>query len=121
MGFFDAFKQVAAEGPGRVNMIFLKEVTEAMATMNEASRNRVLVAFCEKRNEQRNRLSNMSTDGILKTARGFQVAGNKLKKASPVDGYPLLMVGLWLESGYRPGIDAATVNEYLDAMMPPDE
>jgi hypothetical protein len=35
-------------------------------------------------------------------------------RTTPVEGYPLLLVGMWLESGYRPGRPAAEVHLFLD-------
>ncbi len=116
MGIFDSFKQAKAESPGRVMMIFLKDAVPAMASMNDAMREQILRDFCGKRENLLPRLSNMTIEGLLKTSKDFTVAGNRLKRAAPLDGYPLLLTGMWLESRYRPGEDAASVHKYLNAL-----
>ena len=119
MGLFDSIKQAVAESPGRVSKIFLEEAQQAMNQMSEADRRRVLSAFLDKRGETWKRVSNMTVEGGLKMAREFQVAGNKLKKSAPIEGYPLLLVGLWLETYYRPGVDAYEVHDYLACLTVP--
>lgn len=116
MGLFDLFKQASAESAGRVMMMFLQDAEQNMAAMTPVMRNQIVADFCEKRESLIPRLANMTTDGLLKTGKDFQVAGNKLKKAAPIEGYPLLLVGMWLESANRPGIDAARVHSHLDDM-----
>ena len=119
MGLFDSIKQAVAESPGRVSKIFLEEAQQAMNQMSETNRRRVLLAFLDKRDEVSGKISNMTEDGGLRMAREFQVAGNKLKKSSPLEGYPLLLVGLWLETYYRPGVDAYEVYDYLACLTVP--
>jgi len=114
MGIFDSFKQANAESPGRVMMSQLRNAQQEMASMSERVRGQVVMDFREKRKSIISRLSNMTKEGILKTGKDFQVAGNKLRRTVPVEGYPLLLVGMWLESGYRPGMDAAAVHKFLD-------
>ena len=114
MGLFDAFKQVHAEGPGRVMMIQLNKAKSSMASMSESTRGQVLMDFTDKREDLLKRLVNMTPEGELKTGLDLQVAGNRLLKTAPLEGYPLLLVGMWLESGRRPGAEAYTVHNFLD-------
>lgn len=114
MGFFNDLKQTLAESPGRVSKIFLNDYLQAATCMSESMRAQILAGYCEKRESMLPRLSNMTVEGVLKAARNFQIAGNKLKDSTPTEGYPLLLVGIWLECACRPGIDAATVHQYLD-------
>jgi hypothetical protein len=116
MGIFDSFKQANAESPGRVMMMQLQSAQQKMGIMNEAMRGQVLADFFHRRENIIPRLSNMTTEGAQKTGKDFQIAGNKLIRTSPVDGYPLLLVGMWLESGYRPGESAAAVHHFLDTV-----
>jgi len=116
MGFFDSLRQASSESPGRVMKIFLKSAIPEIALMNNSTRGDVLRKFCEKREGLLSELSNMTIEGVLKTSKNFTVAGNRLKKTAPVEGYPLLLTGLWLESRYRPGPDAAEVQSYLDEL-----
>ena len=114
MGLFDAFKQVQAEGPGRVMMIQLNKAKTSMSSMNETMRGKVLLDFTDKREGLLMRLVNMTPDGEVKAGLDLQVAGNRLLKSAPLEGYPLLLVGMWLESGRRPGAEAYTVHNFLD-------
>jgi len=114
MGLFDSFKQASAESPGRVMLIQLETARERMAAMTDAIQEQILADFFQKREKILTRLSNMTTEGILKTGKDLQIAGNKLIRTIPVEGYPLLLVGMWLESGYRPGRPAAEVHHFLD-------
>lgn len=95
-------------------MIFLTDAERAMASMSGNLRGQILRDFCGKREALLPRISNMTTEGLLKTSRDLTVAGNKLKKTTPLDGYPLLLTGMWLESRYRPGQNSAIVHETLD-------
>lgn len=114
MGLFDAFRQVHAESPGRVMMIQLNNAKSGMASMSESVRGQVLFDFTDKREELLGRLVNMTPEGELKTGSDLQLAGNRLLKTAPLEGYPLLLAGLWLESGRRPGPQAYTVHKFLD-------
>lgn len=114
MGIFDSFKQASAESPGRVMLIQLETAKKKMEGMSDAIQNQILADFFQKRETIIPRLSNMTTEGILKTGKDLQIAGNKLIRSIPVEGYPLLLVGIWLESGYRPGTPAAEVHYFLD-------
>jgi len=114
MGLFDSLRQVAAESAGRVMMQFYKGAREEMAAMNESVRNKIVTSYCAKREDLILGLSNMTEDGIRKTGQDYQKAGNKLKRTSPAEGLPLLLLGLWLESSARPGPDAANVFLMLD-------
>jgi hypothetical protein len=114
MGLFDSFKQAAAESPGRVMVIQLDTAREKIGVMSDAIQEQILADFFQKRENIIARLSNMTNEGILKTGKDLQIAGNKLIRTIPVDGYPLLLVGMWLESGYRPGRPPAEVHLFLD-------
>lgn len=116
MGLFDSFRQASAESAGRVMVGQLEAAKQKMELMTYAMRDQVLADFCQKRENIIPRLSNMTTDGVLKTGIDFQIAGNKLIRTVPVEGYPLLLVGMWLESGYRPGAPAAAVHHLLDTV-----
>jgi len=114
MGLFDSFKQSAAESPGRVMLFQLESAREKMGLMTAATQEKILTDFFQKRESIISRLPNMTNDGILKTGKDLQIAGNKLIRTIPVEGYPLLLVGMWVESGYRPGTPAAEVHHFLD-------
>ena len=114
MGLFDMLKQASAESPGRVMHIQLETAKQIMEVMSDAMQREILADFTQRRETIISRLSNMTTEGALKTAKDMQIAGNKLIRSTPADGYPLLLVGMWLESGYRPGRAAAEVHYFLN-------
>lgn len=116
MGLFDSFKQAAAESPGRVMLIQLESAREKISVMPNAMREQILTDFLQKRESIIARLANMTNEGILKTGKDLQIAGNKMIRTIPAEGYPLLLVGMWLESGYRPGTSAAEVYKFLDSV-----
>lgn len=116
MGIFDSFKQASAESPGRVMLMQLESAQQKMGIMNNAVRGEILADFFHRRENIIPRLSNMTMEGIHKSGKDFQIAGNKLIRTSPVEGYPLLLVGMWLESGYRPGESAGAVYHFLNTV-----
>ena len=114
MGLFDLFKQASGERAGRVMVLMMQAAERNFEAMTPTMRLQIVKDFCEKRENLISRLPNMTTEGRLKTGYDFQVAGNKLKEASPIEGYPLLLVGMWLESANRPGIHAEALHDHLD-------
>ncbi len=94
----------------------LESAQQKMGNMTEAMRGQILADFFHRRENIIPRLSNMTTEGTQKAGVDFQIAGNKLIRTSPTEGYPLLLVGMWLESGYRPGEAAAVVHHFLDSV-----
>ena len=116
MGFFDSLRQASAESAGRVMKMQLDEAEQGFDAMTPAVRRQVLQDFCQRREAIMSRLSKMTRDGVMKIGIDFQVAGNKLKKSAPAEGYPLLMTGMWLESRHRPGPDAVFVHTFLEQL-----
>lgn len=116
MGLFDAFKQASAEGPGRVMKIQLEDAKQKIETLGLNLRRQVLQDFCQKRENLIPGIFNMTTEGLLKTGMDYQRAGNKLMRTAPIEGLPLLLVGMWLESRRRPGAAAEEVQDFLDSL-----
>jgi hypothetical protein len=114
MGLFDSFRQAAGESPGRVLLSTVESAREQMAGLSQRDKSLILQAFVEKREALITRRENITLAGVLHTSMDLQRAGNKLKKTSPLEGYPLLLAGVWLESKYRPGQAAVTAHEFLE-------